>query len=249
MEQTATLVLGFYIVFIIYFAIKKKTSLPVIIIFVSTLLEFILLIFNSGNESRNILSIVAFWPDYDKLSIIDKTFLGYYTTVNYIFCDFRSLIALFFVSTTILLALQRKKIDLIVCLSSIVPIHYIVIFIIKVLEKLIHINVLGNYAGVSLFDGPGLVIIPSPVPRLIILYTLFIIIAIICFCRIKMDLQKKCFLGIMLIAAFLSRLMLGYSPTVIASGDRTTIFLNVIIFLVSLILIGEIEAIINKKSE
>lgn len=230
MEQVAAIVLGFYIIFLVYAAIEKVKDVGLAISqTVISLLSVLYLLFGPGNLHRLQASIEVCWPGFEELSIFDKVWNGYCSTLNYYFAIVSFLFTIFSASTVLLLILQKKRLKSVV---GIIPSLWL-IFVVgcKILEKLMRINILNYFAAVIYTDTGFMQTEMQPVMGIIILYSILFLLIVFAFSSLRLGKKEKTVYSLILLAGLASRLLMGFSPTLLASGTRTFCYCTLAIWI------------------
>lgn len=233
-EQMSALFVGFYGLFIIYALMKRKQvpTLVYIILFISILM----LVYHAvcpGNAVRKLVETNTYFPEFDKFSLIDKITMGVVTTIS------TSLVSapyIIYVWNIALLYIVYKNsnnmkqkvfiigltiINFIISISDKFSTYYGFKYIFGIFGKFIYYMDSIDYSDLSLY--------------LVILY--FIINIVVFLYVIRKNLDNKMFLliGILLGAAFCSRVILGLSASIFVSGTRTFINTYFMIFISSIL--------------
>lgn len=218
-EQMCALFVGFYALFMIYSLVKhKKVSILAYIILV---LSFIMLGYHAlcpGNELRKVAEMSAYYPAFYGFKLMDKLLLGVLSTIAigslqpaYIIFVWNIMLIYIIYKNT-----KNKGQYLLVGLMTFVT------FVVSVSDR--YCNHRGFYQIFNVFNDYTKVIEHISLNMnvcLIILY--FICILLISFYVIKTNLgNKTMFISLIIIcAAFCSRVVLGFSPSIFVSGTRT----------------------------
>lgn len=227
-EQISLILLILFAVLFLFQYMNKQKKLLLGIQSVIAFIELVFSFVSPGNQVRTQVEIAEALVDFKMLTFLDKLQLGYATTVYYIIDN------LFFVLLCLLLCIYIFRISksvfyrmiasfpLLLCLA-LGYFRNIVIEFIPGIDRIM--NALGNYGVVDLsnFD------IRSA-------YIPLVLLGMICACvLVCIYIVYPSFNGILIISAiiggFLSRMAMGFSPTIYRSGKRTFIPL-IIIFLI-----------------
>lgn len=245
-EQVCALVFGINILFILNSIIKKekinKYSIFVTIICFMSLLFIILC---PGNSSRTLLEIASKYPEYKKYGIIQKTYLGIIPTIN-ILLSHKFVISILYILLSFLTLNKTKN----VFFKYLSYINIVFILSITVFRPTL-LNLFPRLEGpLGLFELDYLPRLWSRQTLITIALSLYILFNI-CLMLYIIYGKENLFPLIFFMAAFMSRFIIGFSPTVFASGPRTAFFLNMMLIMLILMLINKLydEKRINDKWE
>lgn len=228
-EQCCLLCLGFTIMYIIYLLINKKKIHPLFYIYLALSIASLIFIGTCpGNALRYSSELLNWFPDYNQLSFIQKILLAFNNTFELYFmkCDY-----LFIAFILILMLYYGEKKDKINFIWS------FILFIGCFLIPYYKIYILNN--NYYLFFKAK----ESVLPILYLnskRYLLESMISIFYFISIMRLLYKinsdssdsrRFLFPILFLAGFLSRFVVGFSPTLFASGFRTGLFFSILLIL------------------
>lgn len=233
-EQMCALYVVFYGLFIIYCLIKH-IHIP-IFVYVIIAISLIMLGYHAlcpGNANRKTVETQNYYPEFTSFSIVDKLFLGVVTTVSIglvnpiyiVFLWSSILIYLIFKNKgtyrDVFVVLILTGINLVISVLDKFSSHFIFNRMYVLFEKYLFNIKCMDYSQISMY--------------LIIAY--FIIFILINLFLIKKYLGNKMFvvIGIILLAAFCSRVILGFSASIFISGRRTFINSYFLILIASLL--------------
>jgi len=245
-EQISLILLILFVVLFLYQFINKQTKLLMAIQSIIAFIELVFSFVSPGNQVRSEVEIAESLVDFKMLTFLDKLQLGYSTTVFYLIDN------LFFVLLCLLLCIYIFRISnsvfyrmiasfpLLLCLA-LGYFRNIVVEFIPGIDRIM--NALGNYGVIDLtnFD------IRSA-------YIPLVLLGMICACvLVCIYIVYPNFKGILIISAiiggFLSRMAMGFSPTIYRSGKRTFIPLIIIFLICDCYLFSDMidKKIINDK--
>lgn len=245
-EQMCVISLMTFLVFTVYTFLKnKKINIYLLICSIFNLISLIFILSCPGNANRKIIEINVHFPEYQNINFFRKIEMGYSSLLfefimkpNFIFLIFTLLI---FVCMR---ALKKNKV---LRLVSLIPIGSIIIF--GFLADLIgkHFNGITAIKNSMTQYGTGITLfsprtwIPDIILTLVCLSTLFSLYVIFE--------NKKTYLLTLFILTlgFISRMIMSFSPTIWASGDRTFIFMYASLLICSIILYREFCNKVNDK--
>lgn len=188
---------------------NKKTGLVASFLGVS-ILSLIYILTCPGNEARTIVETRNFLPGFPEYTLLYKIYLGYTTTLMHLYYNLDPFIAFFSLSITAL-GLSRFRNWFHTILSCLPMVIYF--FNQSIIEKITK-----NY---NLSDGDWHLSLTLIVTIVSILYILSIYVT----CT---NMQQFIISLIMLLVGLFIRMILGFSPTLWASGNRTYFFTYVI---------------------
>lgn len=246
MEQMGAILLGTYLVMGLYLLAEKK-KLPVfyIVQLLLIILSLLFILSAPGNAIRSVTEAEKWFPEFLDLNVYQKILMGFLETGHYYLAGGHEQVSFLVpLLTGVLLAetirIRRKRpLFGLHCLIALCPFLFYW-----------GIGQLGNY----LLDYGNITRgrnvlgalsknrqIPefSPFPAAMVLMQtvcyliLFACIAVTIY-RIHGN-KKEAFLQLVILAAgFVSRVMMGFSPTIYASGDRTALFYSMAVLLVTM---------------
>lgn len=274
-EQSCLLILGINALYLIYCIIKKQTisKFNVLIVIISAL-SLIMILTCPGNAERVITETARYYAEYAKLGIIEKLYLGTIPTIGILLKD-KVLFTVFYIilSASALLKTKNKYLKY-VLYFNIIFILFLVFF-----KTLIDISSIPKYLNIGLMHKPivtsvlssldsitksipiinntinifaykGIPNLLTPSAILAILISIYLILSS-CWMIFKTFGKEQLFPLILFIAGFMSRLAVGFSPTIFESGSRTAFFFYMTIIAVTLMLMKKMydENAINKSLE
>ena len=240
-EQMCAIIFCFYLIFIIYLYMNKRFSKFILIQFIISVISIIFILTCPGNDVRTLSEINTWYPAYENFGLLPKAFLGMFSTIIIYIFNFN--IPMLILSIILPILVFRKKKQLIYKIASLIPIVMIISmnfctdFISKVYPGLITIlNNIKMYAGTI----DKVSICPTALAALLI--CLLFIISILISLFGLFEKEKRYLVVLIFLAGLSSRFIMGFSPTIFASGMRTFIFLNFSIIIILILLVLE-----NKK--
>ena len=253
-EQSCAIIFGVYLLFFIYSILSKKISKFSIGSLIISLLSLILILTCPGNSLRNISEVSINYPEYASFGFIQKIGLSFSTIMTEYMTNYNVL--LFVLCVILSLIIFKKNKNKIIKIISIIP--ALVIFISnycsRILDKispklLIFRNVfLEDNIRRYVFEKPKLLLITGVSITFIIMICYIIIKALQEKEKftIKRFMEKYYILLIFLIG-LASRLIIGFSSSIFASGFRTNIFFDFSIIISTILFINKYEK--NLKNE
>ena len=222
-EQVAAILIGFSFFAIVFTCLRyKKINYKLLILFCFVILFSSFCILAPGNSSRYCLEIERWYPEFGKLSLTYKILQSIYYSLNTfvtIFTKYTSQINLLMLSISgmIFVLCRNKKL---ISKISIIPLIYFLIYM------LFH-----PYIGYFIFDNNLNHI--QTVNGVLSLFLAIIIFAIMLTCLYFCfdNIESKCISLVLFLGAILSSFVVGFSPTIFASGARI-FFCSFILFII-----------------
>lgn len=222
-EQMCTLILAFYLLFILFLYKQQKLNKYILFQFLLAFLSIIYILTCPGNDARLSSEILSWYPEFENFSIIQKCIVGFLSTISRIILRLEVPFVLLLIGNIYLLSHDK----LLLKLNSYIPIFLIVIF--RTFDFfLTRLNIYETKI-ISFDSSMILIIMLSSILIISILISLYFI-----FYKLKGNL--KFFVPLIFISGLLSRLILTFSPTVYASGDRTFIFFDFSIIIILILI-------------
>ncbi len=230
-EQTAAMLFGFLVCFITYGLVKKKKLTYLYISLGIVILGLILILVCPGNGLRYESETSYWFPAYKDYNIIDKLQLAVSVTINCIFCEYNP-ISLIFLG--VLAYFTYKKSNNLICsLSAIFP------FAVVLINRL---------NGLAVQINPRLSSLPFPSEGTgfedIAAYLYYFIACLCTVINLNIIYGKSLKLlqnYTVLMAGLCSLMVMGFSPTVYASNNRTHIFLVFVLIYLTVSIITHIK--------
>lgn len=245
MEQMAAILLGAYLVFGVYLLIQKKKISPLFLIqLLLIVLSLCFILASPGNNYRNSYEMERYFPEFGEMNIVEKILMGFIETFYYYLAGGHgnvcylvagiSGILLFLFLTTFNNKKYRNGAGLIItfpflsywCFTYLFP------------YLLYDINIGRFRRAMAVLSENSKIFGQSEYTQLFIMIQIFIYaIVLICIALsiffIHGRTQETLLQLIILAAGFSSRVIIGFSPTIYASGDRTALFCSAAILIVT----------------
>lgn len=227
-EQMFCVMLAFIIICFCIRTFQKKNNKVFLIPFIICILMGVLHIICPGNSMRQISEMQTWYPAYQNFDVLDKISIGIISTVTAILFDFR-IIYIAFIGMLILyikyLPLNKK-------------LSYIIQFI---LVCFIFINIYP-------FDSTQLMFYSKAQESIVITFMNFVLpvllfsllISIVIYLILKTKNKYNYMFVLLFLSGICSRLILGFSPTVYASGKRTVIYFYIVCYLLTIFIMKTI---------
>lgn len=232
-EQMAALLVGFSFLFnVVYMFKKHKMNWKLIVMFIVSGVMLLLELTCPGNALRTSIT-TNMYPEFENFSLIQKVLLGFLSTFSKGILNLNSSIYLFLLSIILLGFMNQKTIVKIV---SLIPTF--IVWGVKQLVEYVPDSGIGQviqqyneYVSEVKFDGSTM------------LYVLCIVVGIVCILYVLYhSLEKKEFLvvGVILLAALLDHIVVGFTASVFTSSVRPMIFLYYLVIVVGMKLVKNI---------
>lgn len=229
-EQAVCIVFAVSVFFLIYAFIQKSSkSYPILLVLLS-IISLVFILTCPGNSNRMGIELAHYYPDYINANIMDKIYLGMVSSTS-ILLDCTWII--YFFSFILFLSIIRnvkRRVPRVIAMIYFGMLTFI--FLLKVYCEIKNYQ----YGLFNYFTKVGHVFVFSRanICWLLLVGVLFFTIIYLLY---QLD-KKKCIMPIfILLLGCGSRLMMGFSPTVFASGKRTVIFLFFSFLFLSIFLI------------
>ncbi len=241
LEQMSAILFGAYLVYGLYFIIqKKRLSWQYWMQFALIVVSTCFILASPGNQTRILVEAGRYLPEFTSFSFIEKLYIGFLTTSQYYMAENNGNKAFILLATVLIIAVVRsKKNKWYAYIIAMVPVLYAVgvTYILKFLVQagfwgrgLRLLEVLWNNFSISQLSGfDSKFILIQAVCYLVIWICVFGTIYLIHGHSLETYLQ-----WIILIAGLLSRMIVGFTPNMYVSGDRTAIFATVSILILVL---------------
>lgn len=240
-EISCAILAGAYILFIILYILKNKNVKPYLIIqTLITIASLIFILTCPGNHARNASEIGKNFQNLEMLSLFDKISLGFTSTFGLIIGKGNIIYTIFTMLITIYIFNNYK--DKLYRVVAIIP--FLSIMLMYYLSPVTD-NVFHFVDSFKDFITQEMVFL-GPITSNNMLYVIPLIFAFVNFISIVLSLLlifKNVNSNIALIvffAGFASRLIMGFSPTIFMSGERTMIFFEFAMIIDSILIWQEL---------
>lgn len=237
MEQMAALLLGAYLVSGIYMlATQKQIHWMYFVQLMFIILSLCFILFCPGNARRTIMETEKYFPVFEELTVIQKLCMGFLVNARHYIAEAGRPLFLVLNTTLVIGVIIKKKKNPLRWVIACFPILSILLLeILKALslaglwkKGLRLLEVIWNnnsIAAASIFKEEFILIQ--------ILYYLVVLLCVIISIYWIHGRSFETLLELIIIAAgFMSRFMIGFSPTIYASGDRTALFASVALLII-----------------
>lgn len=227
-EQMCCVMIAFIIICFCIRTFQKKNNKVFLIPFIICILMGVLHIICPGNSMRQISEMQTWYPAFQNFDVLDKISIGIISTVTAILFDFR----IIYIAFIGMLILYTKYLPLNKKLS------YIIQFI---LACFIFINIYP-------FDSTQLMFYSKAQESIVITFMNFVLpvllfsllISIVIYLILKTKNKYNYMFVLLFLSGICSRLILGFSPTVYASGKRTVIYFYIVCYLLTVFIMKTI---------
>ena len=229
-EQAVCIVFAVSVFFLIYAFIQKSSKrYPILLVLLSTI-SLIFILTCPGNSNRMGIELAHYYPDYINANIMDKIYLGMVSSTSILLdCTWVIYFFSFILFLSIIRNVKRR-------IPKIIANIYFGILTFILFFKIYYLIKNYQYGLFNYFTQVGHVFVFSRTNICWLLLIGFLFCTMI-YLFYQLD-KKKCIIPIfILLLGCGSRLMMGFSPTVFASGKRTVIFLFFSFLFLSILLI------------
>ncbi|WP_299516429.1 DUF6056 family protein [uncultured Rummeliibacillus sp.] len=237
LEQMNIVLLIVIPVIFVLFKKSKKNYMQLIPHFLLTLGNLSLILISPGNKTRFEIEVSNRFTDFESLTFFRKLELGFSSTYKFLYLN--NQFVFLFLALLICIALMNNS-KLLINLAAFIPMMIFVIFSLfaDYFSKLLPIveyifTSFNNYGTIFQFMHP----ITWLADLLLLLTTGSILLAIVYI--FKEDIPKVILLFFILALGLITRLIMGFSPTIWASASRTSLFLFFCVNITSLLIIDE----------
>ena len=236
-EQTCAIVCGTYLVFSLFFILKdKKINLFIVIQTIFSIASLIFILTCPGNYVRKDYEISSIFPDFQTLTILDKISVGLTSTVGELVGHANlPFIILSLIISVYIFTYYKEKLYRVISLIPIVTVSVLGVFI----------DIIGRHFGYfpafkELILQEDLIYTVSNCNNIMNIFPLIMAFIIlislsICILIIFKNLKNNIAIYIFLVG-LASRLIIGFSPTIFASGVRTMIFFEFAMLIVGILI-------------
>lgn len=224
-EQMCAVMLGVYTLSVLYFCIKKRNIREwwsLILIWLISIMEFIFIMTCPGNAERSLIETKFRLPNYIMYNSIDKIELGFVDTLRHMISSENIIFLLFTILLIALVFLKTK--GFIGRFISLIPLAWTVMFMFfsdvfaKNFEKLS--TIMSNNL---IINGYNYQLGYSYLPM--ILYFLIVLSVLVCLALISGSWMEFWGYFFLLSIGLASRVVMGFSPTLYVSQERTFLYL------------------------
>lgn len=245
-EQAVCIAITVSIISLIYcIKNKKNITYPLLLLLISIFsIGFILLC--PGNDIRTTIETTNCYPDYINANLLDKIYLGIVSTCSIIISNFLIIWLFSFVILSIILSKKSKLYIKLLSWFQFIFITLISIYRVYIILNSNSILDAYTYGIFGYFTEVGNIFNFSLTNIITISLCLGMVLI---YCILLNDLfkVKSLFIILMLLIGCGTRLLMGFSPTIFASGTRTMIFLYFSIISIILLLWTKYQNLFSKN--
>ncbi len=240
-EQSCAILVGAYVLFAILMILKNKKIHPYMVI--QTLIIIASLVFVltcPGNHARNAVEIERHFKDIEMLSMLDKISLGLTSTIGLIIGKGNIIYALLSILVAVYICTNYK--EKLYKVVSVIPLVSVVVCYFTLETTVRFFPFLGFFN--ELLAEEQVMLTAANCNNF--LYTLPLIFAFVNFISLGVSILlifknlKNNVAIIVFLAGLASRIIMGFSPTVFISGERTMIFFEFAMIIVSILIWQEL---------
>lgn len=223
MEQTAAIVFSFYLLAVIYFFVLKKLK-PIALS--QMFLSAVSLVFHmtcKGNAARLVQETANYWVGFEKLSPFEKLWNGWFTTVNYFYTERDIPFLLFLAVLCVWVWMKYRKMNVYTIFGTLPFLIRLGIWMGKFPDAVFGTDIRYMAKGVR-YEDDIMKAPPIPIYPQVILYTTLFFMIFVAILGCFQSIEETLLILLILAAGIICRLLMGFSPTLIASGIRTFFF-------------------------
>ena len=234
-ELICALLFGIYFIYIIFLYKKQKINKFVMFQFFLIIVSIFVFILCPGNTVRKIDEIEHRYTAYAGFTVFQKVILGLFSTFAFIFEEYHlALIVLLF----LLHIMGSKSTNKFLKINSALPL--IIYFGYKLVPNSLYLkqyftSFMGQLDIFYVFTKSNMLII-----LFILVFVLSIAINLYFILKNSKSIYVKLTPVIILFVGILSRVMMGFSPTIYASGKRTFVFYHFSLIICIMLILNEI---------
>lgn len=228
-EQMCALVLAFYLIFTVYLIIKnKKVNLFLAIQTILAIASIVFILTCKGNLARKAAEIQTYYPAFAGFNLLEKFILGINAAFSALLINFNLPALILFCTLPFVL---RKSNRVVKILSYIPAVIYVYCYSANLLVSHVNhglnlplINLMNRYTNYKLAVDK----FATSSILMFLFFILFVVLLVFLLYKVgqnhKDNKTSTLFVMIVFLAGLCSKLIMGFSPTVFASGTRTDIF-------------------------
>ncbi len=240
MEQMAAILLGTYLVVGIYMAVSKKPINWMYFVHLTLIvLSICFILFSPGNARRTVLEAEKYFPLFGELTVFQKVCMGFLVTTRYYIADEagRWLFILLCITLLAGVIIRNKKHWLKWIIAGFPLLSIMLLELLKVLLRaglwnrgLRVLEVIWNNNSIGAFS-----IFKEEYIWIQMLYYLIVIICVLLNIYWIHGHSVETLLELTIImAGLMSRFIIGFSPTIYVSGDRTALFASAAFLIITM---------------
>ena len=242
-EQMCCVILATAIASLVVFKKNSKSIKWPLVMLITAIISFTAIIICPGNKLRTAAEINTWFPEFKNFGLLSKIYLGIIPTIDLLLKNNILLIVLLSVLSIGFIQKNKSNINKYISLITLGFVSLLTIFKPIVVNSFYGMERLFAYFSHAVYPSFGLKNYSSLIPL-----GISIVLALIILYLVYAYFDKNKLLGVFILLLGLgTRFMMGFSPTVFASGERTSFFLYVSIIIIIIKVIIEQSKNDNKK--
>lgn len=246
MEQMSAVLLAVSGCSIFYFMLEKKpvkSYISSIVVCVISIVEFAFILTCPGNAARKVQETINWMPNYESYSFIDKVNMGFVDTMQHLVSSGNLMYLAFVLLLAVLVFLKTKNTLFRVIAVFPVVLNGLLVFFRDTLES--YLPTFSKLMEKSAFiTGRNYQLAANYLPTII--YFLLVgcmLISMIVICESYFELLAQ---SILLALALATRVIMGFTPTIYVSQERTFLYLYVLLGMSGVWLILQNEKVLEE---
>lgn len=240
-EQVCAFLLIIYTVFTIMMLVRKKYSIYIFVQLALCVLSLVFILTCPGNEVREVAEAAKWYPGYLDFSIFKMIGFGLLAGLKDLFLmQYLPLFAFVLVLCLLVFRKQKRTVPRIIALIP--PVCLFITYTFKLLASSATPALYALFSNDNWFDAPYSVTVP-----LLIVMLLTISAILICLYQVFGKSRMSVVTIGLLVLGFATKAAVGLSPTVWASGERTSLFMVISFIACTVCLLNEWD-FENKKA-
>lgn len=229
MEQMSAVLLAVNFCAVVYFIMEKipvREYVSSIFCFVIAAAEFVFIMTCPGNAARKSQEIINWMPNFESFHLLDKISMGFVDTMHHLIAS-GNLMYLFYVLLLAVLVFLKTKHSGYRC-AALMPVilNIWLVFFPDTLEK--YFPTLSDLMEENAFiDGSNYQLAANYIPTLLYLFLIgCMLLSLVIVCENYLELAAQ---TILLALGLATRVIMGFTPTIYVSQERTFLFLYMIL--------------------
>lgn len=249
MEQMCAVMLGVYFlsgVYLVFMKKYRKAWWQLAFWFLLCAAEFLFIMTCPGNAARKVEEIKQCMPNYLTYNLVDKVNLGFVDTVHHLIDSDNMLFLMFVVLLAVLVFLKTK--DFLLRFISMIPVVWTVIL--SFFENAFEQNwtiLAGVMDKNEIVDGSNYQLASSYLPLL--LYCLVFLCILVSIAFISTSWTELLAYGALLGIGLASRVVMGFTPTIYVSQERTFLYMYMTIIAVMIAVVERNRSILQQNEK
>lgn len=249
MEQMCAVLLGVNSLAILWFIYEKKswkTYWQVLLCWLIAAAEFIFIMTCPGNEARKIKETISWFPHYESLNIIDKACMGLLDTIRYLLTSGNLMFLAFTVFLAVLVFLKSKNVFHRSAAVFPAAINVMCVFFRDMLKR--QFPIFEKQLKESAYiDGRNYYKAENYIMTIVAFLIIgCLLVSVIVICDSVFELVSQL---VLLALALATRVIMGFTPTIYVSQERTFLFLYVLLGISAAWFAVENEELLKKNEK